>query len=193
MNPVQREHRFESGQKLQLVQGDLTRERVGAIVNAANAHLRHGGGVAGAILRAGGPQIQQESAAWVRAHGPVPHDRPAFTGAGNLPCRYVIHAVGPVWGSGDEETKLSAAVHGSLACADRLDLTSIALPAISTGIFGFPKARAARVIYAAIQSYYSRKPQSNLRLARLTIIDRPTLDAFIRAWDLFFNPSGADA
>jgi len=172
------EHILPSGQALRLVHGDLTEERVDAIVNAANAQLAHGGGVAGAISRRGGPQIQAESDAWVRQHGPVPHDRPAVTGGGRLPCRHVIHAVGPVWGEGDEDAKLASAVSGSLAVADELGLTSLALPAISTGIFGFPKDRGARVILDAIVTYLQAHPQSPLHEIRITLIDSPSVAIF---------------
>ena len=183
MNQVIREYTLSTGQKLQIIQGDLTEEQVDAMVNAANAHLQHGGGVAGTISRGGGPQIQTESNAWVRQHGPVPHDSPAYTSAGRLPCRFVIHAVGPVWGEGDEDTKLAAAVSGSLRLADQLSLSSIAFPAISTGIFGFPKERAARVMLNAILGYFAQKPASSLRLIRLTLIDRPTIEAFVQIWE----------
>ncbi len=176
-----------NGARLTLVSGDITAQQVDAIVNAANAQLRHGGGVAAVIARKGGPAVQQESREWVRRHGPVPHHRPAYTSAGNLPARYVIHAVGPVWGSGDEDAKLRAAVQGALARADELGLATLALPAISTGVFGFPKARAARVIYAAIQDYFAAHPHSGLREVRLVLYDRPTLEAFLRVWDAFFG------
>ena len=97
MSILQLGYTYPSGQRLEIVQGDITGETVDAIVNAANSHLQHGAGVAGAILRRGGYQIQQESLEWVRQHGPVTHAEPAYTSAGKLPCRYVIHAVGPVW------------------------------------------------------------------------------------------------
>jgi O-acetyl-ADP-ribose deacetylase (regulator of RNase III) len=183
MTLILREIVFPSNQTLQLVQGDLTTEAVDAIVNAANRHLQHGGGVAGMIVRRGGRQIQADSDAWVREHGPVSHAEPAYTGAGNLPCRYVIHAVGPVWGEGSEDNKLAAAVTGSLALADRLELRSIAFPAISTGIFGFPKERAAEVIFSTIAAYFSQPPASGLQLVRLTLFDQPTIDAFVKVWD----------
>ena len=180
---ILRETRFPSTQTLQIVQGDLTTEAVDAIVNAANRHLQHGGGVAGIIVRRGGHEIQAESDAWVRGHGPVSHAEPAYTGAGRLPCRYVIHAVGPVWGEGEEDTKLAAAITGSLKLADRLGLGSIAFPAISTGIFGFPKERAAAVIFTAIDRYFTQQPSSGLQLVRLTLFDQATMDAFVKVWD----------
>jgi len=182
MNQIMEEDVLPSGQRLQIVQGDLTQEEVDAIVNAANAHLQHGGGVAGAILRKGGPVIQEESHAWVRQHGAVTHSEPAYTSAGKLPCRYVIHAVGPIWGEGDEDKKLADAVIGSLARAIELGLTSIAFPAISTGVFGFPKPRAAKVILSAIKDYFSKHPGTSLKQVRLTLYDQDTLEVFLQVW-----------
>ncbi len=184
MDQIQREAQLTPQTKLQLVQGDLTEAEVEAIVNAANRYLQHGGGVAGAIVRRGGIQIQRESDAWVQAHGPVSHAQPAYTSAGSLPCRYVIHAVGPVWGSGGEDAKLRSAVRGSLALADQLSLQSIAFPAISTGIFGFPKERAAWIMLGEIKSYLDETPKTGLTQVQIVIIDRPTIEAFRQVWDL---------
>ena len=125
MNQILRKKAFPSGTEFQIVQGDITLEAVDVIVNAANSHLQHGGGVADVIVRQGGQVIQQESDAWVRTHGPVSHAEPAYTLAGRLPCKYVIHAVGPIWGEGEEDAKLCAAVRGSLKLADELKLESI--------------------------------------------------------------------
>ena len=182
MNTILREFRQPTGGCIQIVQGDLTEENVDAIVNAANAYLQHGGGVAGAILRRGGAVIQAESNAWVQQHGPVTHAQPAYTHAGLLPCRYVIHAVGPVWGEGDEDWKLAKAVSGSLALAEQLEIKSISLPAISTGIFGFPKERAARIILTTVRDFLASQARSHLELVRLTLYDQPTLDAFLNVW-----------
>ena len=186
MTRVVAEQPLLGGRILRLIHGDLTEERVDAIVNPANAHLAHGGGVAGAIVRRGGPSIQAESDAWVRAHGPVAHDRPAITGAGRLRCGYVIHAVGPVWGEGDEDAKLRAAVTAALTLACERQLESLALPAISTGIFGFPKERGARVILDAVLDFFSSRGSATLREVRLTLIDEPTVavfaDEFRRRW-----------
>jgi len=181
MNKVLVERNFPTGQTLQIVQGDITTETTDAIVNAANEHLQHGAGVAGAIVRHGGRAIQQESDAWIRDHGPVSHPHPAWTSGGLLPAKYVIHAVGPVWGDGDEDAKLGAAIHGSLEVADKLNLTSISFPAISTGIFGFPKQRAAGVIYSAIEQYFS-KNKSEVKLVRLVLFDDTTIRAFMSVW-----------
>ncbi len=183
MNQTVREHTFPSGQRLELAHGDITDEKVDAIVNAANAHLAHGAGVAGAILRKGGRQIQLESDQWVRLHGAVTHAEPAYTSAGSLPCRYVIHAVGPRWGEGDEENKLAAAVRGSLARAEQLGLGSIAFPAISTGIFGFPVLLAAQVILSTIAISLEKQPPSSLQLVRVVLFDQVSLTIFTKEWD----------
>lgn len=185
MNSLLIETKLPSGQTLQLVQGDLTVETTDAIVSAANELLQHEGGVAWSISRRGGAAIQAESDAWVEAHGPVQHDAPAWTSGGNLPCRYVIHAVGPVWGAGDEDAKLAAAVIGSLRAADRLGLSSLSMPAISTGIFGFPKERAARIILSAIREYFAAP--SGLKLVRLVLLDAGTVGAFEKVWHDHFG------
>jgi len=180
-----RTHTFPQGCLLELVQGDITTQQVDAIVNAANARLMHGGGVAAAIARKAGRALRRESRAWVRQHGLVSAENPAYTTGGNLPCRYVIHAVGPVWrgGARGEEETLRAAVLGALRRADALGLTSLAFPAISTGIFGFPAGRAAAVMFSAIQSRFAAPPPASLRLVRIVLYDHSTLDAFLRAWD----------
>jgi O-acetyl-ADP-ribose deacetylase (regulator of RNase III) len=181
MNTVLKERELPTGQTLQVVQGDITTEEVDAIVNAANEHLQHGGGVAWAISRRGGPTIQQESNEWIRTKGTVNHAHPAWTSGGLLPAKYVIHAVGPVWGQGDEDAKLAEAIAGSLHVADELKLESIALPAISTGIFGFPKERAAQIIFEAIDTYFSENISSGVKVVKLVLFDQPTVDAFLQA------------
>lgn len=181
MNQVQRTCRF-SGHRLELVHGDITRETVDAIVNAANAQLMHGGGVAAAISRKGGPVIDRESRAWVVEHGPISHDRPAWTSGGNLPARFVIHAVGPVWGSGDEDAHLTAAVLGSLRLAASLNLASISLPAVSTGIFGFPRRRAAALIFQTIREFLENEAGS-VDDVRLVLYDEHSLADFTEVFD----------
>jgi O-acetyl-ADP-ribose deacetylase (regulator of RNase III) len=171
------------GPVVQLVQGDITVETSDAIVNAANAHLQHGGGLAGAIVRGGGPDIQRESDAWVRTHGPVSHSQPAWTSGGQLPAKYVIHAVGPIWdgGDSDEDAELAAATRGSLSVANELKCESISMPAISTGIFGFPRERAARVMLSAIEEYFATRG-TGLRSVRLVLLDQATVEVFLREW-----------
>ena len=182
MNVVLVERLLATSQTLQIVQGDITTDNVDAIVNAANENLQHGGGVAWAILRRGGGVIQTESDAWIKVHGPVSHARPAWTSGGALPAKYVIHAVGPVWGDGDEDNKLSAAVAGSLRTADELNCTSISMPAISTGIFGFPKERAAGVIFSSIEKYFLNSTSSSLKTVRIVLFDDATVQSFLKIW-----------
>lgn len=189
MNQVISEHILESGQRLQIVQGDITKEVVDAIVNAANAHLNHGGGVAAAIAGRGGPKVQAESDSWVLQHGPIKPESPAYTSGGNLSCRYVIHTVGPVWGEGNEDNKLNAAISGALKLGEQLAVSSISFPAVSTGIFGFPKAHAAEIILSAIQEYFREYPKSKMEVVRLTLFDQESLDVFHQVWISTFNPN----
>lgn len=135
--------------QLELVQGDITDLDVEVIVNAANEQLQLGAGVAGAIRAKGGPSIQEEC----NRIGGTPVGTAVMTGAGNLKAKQVIHAVGPRMGQGDEDKRLASAVRSALALADRHSMKSIALPAISTGIFGFPIERAARIMLTEIQRF----------------------------------------
>lgn len=182
MNTVLVEHTLPTGQTIQTLQGDITIEEVDAIVNAANEHLQHAGGVAWAISKKGGATIQKESDAWIRQHGRVSHATPAWTSGGLLPAKYVIHAVGPVWGDGDEDKKLESAVTGSLRVAEGLKCSSIAMPAISTGIYGFPKDRAAKIIFSAIENYFGENSSSELKIVKLVLFDQPTVDVFLQSW-----------
>ena len=166
------------GKAVRVVHGDLTAEPVEAIVNAANEGLLHGGGVAGAIVRLGGQEIQKESSDWVREHGPVPTGQAAIITAGRLPCRFVIHAVGPVWGSGDEEAKLASALRSSLQLAAEHNLASVSLPAISSGIFGFPKLLCAQVLLDAIGEFLGEHPESSVREVNVVLLDRAMADLF---------------
>ncbi|HVT60260.1 MAG TPA: macro domain-containing protein [Thermoanaerobaculia bacterium] len=147
--------------QLELVEGDITSLEVDAIVNPANERLELGAGVAGAIRERGGPSIQEEC----RRIGRTPVGTAVMTGAGNLPARQVIHAVGPRFGEGDEDKKLASAVRAALALADRRGLKSIAIPAISTGVYGFPIDRAARVMLTEIHRYL----QGGTKLDRVVI------------------------
>jgi O-acetyl-ADP-ribose deacetylase (regulator of RNase III) len=183
MNVLLAEHSLPTGQIVLIVQGDITTEAVDAIVNAANEQLQHGGGVAWAISKKGGPAIQKESDDWIRKHGPVSHTHPAWTSGGDLPAKRVIHAVGPVWlnGRDDEDLKLEQAVTGSLRAADELKYETIAFPAISTGIFGFPKERAAGIILSAIEMYFAGN-ESDITVVKLVLFDQDTVDVFVNTW-----------
>lgn len=160
--------------KVQAVLGDMTSERVDAIVNAANSHLAHGGGLAGAIVARGGVVIQEES----DRIAPVATGDAAVTSAGALPCRWVIHAVGPVWGDGNEEASLRSAVRASLDRAAELEATSVALPAISTGIFGYPKKEGTEAIVDEVRIWLVNRPHTRLESVRLTAFDDLTAGHF---------------
>lgn len=189
MNTILVERVLPAGQTLQIVQGDITIEEVDAIVNAANEHLQHGGGVAWAISKKGGDAIQKESDEWIRTKGTVTHSHPAWTSGGLLPAKYIIHAVGPVWGNGqsagaggNEDAKLASAITGTLRLADELNLTSIAMPAISTGIFGFPKDRAAGIIFKSINTYFGARGDSSVKLVRIVLFDDSSVKVFLDIW-----------
>ena len=134
---------------IEVKKADITEEVVEAIVNPANVQLRHGGGVAEAIIRKGGYSIMQEST----DIGHCPVGEAVVTGAGMLPCKFVIHTVGPMMGEGYEEMKLRMATHSCLLRAEELGLRSIAFPAVSTGIFGYPLDECARVMLSETVSF----------------------------------------
>lgn len=180
-NTVLFEHTLSTGKVVRVVRGDITTETTDAIVNAANERLMHGGGVAGAISRKGGRIIQQESDAWVQQHGPVSTGSTAITSGGKLPAKFVIHAVGPVWGSGFEEEKLGCAVQSAFRLAESHDLKSISIPGISSGIFGGPKDICARIIVQAAVEYLEQNPSTSLEEVRFCSIDESTASEFLEA------------
>jgi O-acetyl-ADP-ribose deacetylase (regulator of RNase III) len=156
------------------VVGDLTQQRVDAIVNAANEALAPGGGVCGAIRRAGGDEIFEE---WARLGGCATGDAKA-TGAGRLPARFVIHAVGPVWSGGErgEAELLASAYRRSLEVAEELGCRTVAFPALSTGIYGYPVQAAAPVAVAAVRELEDRFDE-----IRFVFLDERTRDLFAEA------------
>jgi O-acetyl-ADP-ribose deacetylase (regulator of RNase III) len=159
---------------LRLVQGDITERDVDAIVNAANSYLQHGGGVAGAIVRRGGRIIQDES----DKIGFTPVGTAAITTAGRLPAKFVIHTVGPRMGEGDEDNKLKSAVLSSLQLASQKNLGSISLPAISSGIFGFPKDRCAKILIGTAADFLETHGESSIKLVEFCLYDDLTLGYF---------------
>lgn len=162
-----------SGRFFRVVRGNLLEEPVDAIVNAANGHLAHGGGVAGIISRAAGPELQAESDRIVAAHGPFPAGSAVVTTAGRLPFKGVIHAVGPRYGEGNEEEKLTGCLAAAFACAEGRGWQSVSFPAVSAGIFAVPLAICARAYAAAAR----RAP---LRNVRLCLRDQPVIDAVLK-------------
>ena len=151
------------GGRVRVERGDITRMGVDAVVNAANSGLMGGGGVDGAIHRAGGPAILEACKALRSGRFPdgLPTGQSVETTAGRLPARYVIHTVGPVWrgGTADEPAGLASCYRTSLELAARLGLQSIAFPAISTGIYGYPREDAARVVVAALEGWCREHPE----------------------------------
>ncbi|HEX9021695.1 MAG TPA: macro domain-containing protein [Nitrospirota bacterium] len=159
---------------LRLVSADLTGREVDAIVNAANSRLQHGGGVAGAIVRKGGRIIQEES----DRIGYVPVGGAAITTGGRLKAGYVIHAVGPRMGEGDEDNKLKKAIRSVLSLATEKGLTSISVPAISAGIFGFPKDRCAEILVGETTAFLKKNPGTPLKLVEFCIMDKEAFGFF---------------
>ena len=162
---------------IELVQGDIADLPVEAIVNAANEQLQLGAGVAGAIRRRGGPAIQEDC----DRIGGCPTGSAVVTGGGDLPARWVIHAVGPVWRGGEagEEELLASAVRSSLERAEEVGAKSIAFPAISTGIYGFPLDRAAEISIAEARGFSPRA--RSLERILFCLFDDRALAAFEKA------------
>ena len=160
---------------LELTQGDITDQTTDAIVNAANTTLQLGGGVAGAIRREGGPKIQEECNKIGGTHvgGAV------ITTGGKLKAQYVIHAVGPIHGEEHEDTKLKDATLNSLILADSKNLKSITFPAISTGIFRFPKDRCATIMLSTTIAYL--EGPTNLEKVVFCLYDQKTFETFKNA------------
>jgi O-acetyl-ADP-ribose deacetylase (regulator of RNase III) len=143
-----------NNKKFMLVQNSIIEEKVEAIVNPANEQLSHGGGVAGLISRAGGSEIQRES----NEKAPIDTGTATYTSAGTLPYKYVIHTVGPIYrgGTEGEPELLSSAVTSALQVAAQLNLRSVSLPSISTGIFGYPLEPAIKIIRTAILEFLKK-------------------------------------
>ncbi|MEN6642351.1 MAG: macro domain-containing protein [Armatimonadia bacterium] len=159
---------------IRVLQGDLTLSETDAIVNAANSYLKHGGGVAAAIVRRGGRVIQDES----DAAGFVPEGQVYVTSGGALSAKYVIHAVGPRGGDPLGDQKLESAVRESLQAAEERGLGSIAFPAISSGIFGFPKDRCAQILVCTVLQYLEGHPQGPVVQADFVLFDDETIRCF---------------
>jgi len=168
---------------LEIVQADITTLEVDAIVNAANKYLAHGGGVALAIARRGGPSIQVESTALIGKSGPLRTGAAVITSGGQLSAKFVIHTVGPIWGEQPEEESdqlLCKAVRNCLALANEKALKSIAFPAISTGIYGFPIKRAAPLMLKEAASYLAGT--TSLKHVKFCLYDEESRRVFDRAF-----------
>ncbi len=170
---------LSNGKTIKLVRGDITERNLDVIVNPANSYLKHAGGVAAAIVRKGGQVIQEES----DKIGYVPVGTAVITTAGRLPCKAVIHTVGPRMGEGSEDKKLRKAIKSVLALAQETGFKSISIPAISTGIFGYPKDKCAKILLEESMNYFAKNKDTSsspntIDTIEFSLIDSETLDYF---------------
>ena len=165
--------------KLSLIEGDITKQATDAIVNAANPSLMGGGGVDGAIHRAGGPAILEECRQIVSRQGRLPTGKAVITTAGNLKAKNVIHTVGPVWRGGKqgESSLLVSAYRESLKVAEENNLSSVSFPSISTGAYGYPVAEAAKAAISTVASFL-KEHAASLREVVFVLFDHATFEAY---------------
>jgi len=175
---------------LRLVQGDITVQEVDAIVNAANSSLMGGGGVDGAIHRAGGPDILAECKQIVARQGRLPTGQAVITTAGRMPAGHVVHTVGPIWrgGRSNEEALLADAYRNSLALAAEHGCRTVAFPSISTGVYAFPIDRAARI---ALRTLIDEAPRHHLDEIRMVLFGTRALEVYAAALDEVAGQAGA--
>jgi O-acetyl-ADP-ribose deacetylase (regulator of RNase III) len=174
---------------LELVHSNIVEQRVDAIVNAANSSLLGGAGVDGAIHRAGGPQILEECRQIRARQGSLPTGEAVITTGGRLAARYVIHTVGPVYRGSPRDAELLANAHrNSLLLAVKHDLRTIAFPAISTGIYGYPLNKAAHVALGTVIAFLQQN--MSLQLVRFVLWDQAAFDVFSRVLEQQINHGG---
>ncbi len=175
--------------KLRIIQGDITKQDTDAIVNAANSSLMGGGGVDGAIHRAGGPAILEECKQIVARQGHLPTGKTVMTTGGNLKARYVIHTVGPIWHGGNkgEAELLASAYRESLKLAMENQLYSVSFPSISTGVYGYPVDRASRVAIGVVIASL-RQGVTSVREVVFVLFDSQTLRAYSSALEEIIEP-----
>jgi O-acetyl-ADP-ribose deacetylase (regulator of RNase III) len=173
------EKRFPSGKVLRLVNGDITQVAAGAIVNAANSRLAGGGGVDGAIHRAGGPEIMRELEAIRQAAGGCPTGSAVATSAGKLPAQFVFHAVGPIYRDGrhGEAELLASCYRTALRMAEERRIETISFPSISTGVYGYPIEEAAPIALAEVSAHLER-PGTTVREVILVLFGRADYDVY---------------
>lgn len=174
---------WQAGQtSVRLVTGDITQRSVDAIVNAANSGLLGGGGVDGAIHRAGGPEIMRELDR-VRPRGGCPPGGAVATGAGNLPAKFVFHAVGPIWQGGkqSEAVQLASCYRTCLVMAEERGVHAISFPSISTGVYGYPVELAAQTALETVLGYLRQRPETSVTEVVFVLFDRGTFDAYAAA------------
>lgn len=174
-----------NGANLSIIQGDITVQSTDAIVNAANSGLMGGGGVDGAIHRAGGPAILEECKQIVARQGRLPTGQAVITTAGNMPSKYVIHTVGPIWheGTKGEPELLASAYRESLKLAAANNLTGLSFPSISTGVYGYPVDKASRVALKTVVSFLSET--TLIKEVVFVLFDSRTFEAYSDTlWDM---------
>jgi len=167
---------YPGGRAFEVVTGNLLAEPVDAIVNAANGHLAHGGGVAAAIARAAGPALEEEGDRIVAERGEVPVGEAVVTTAGRLPFKGVIHAVGPHRGVGQEEDRLAQALGAAFLLAHERGWASVSFPAVSSGIFAVPLETCARAYVRAVRGFFAEHPDTSVRAVRLCLFGGPLAD-----------------
>jgi len=174
--------------KVSMVQGDITSQATDAIVNAANSSLMGGGGVDGAIHRAGGPAILEECKKIVARQGRLPTGQAVITTGGNLKARYVIHTVGPVWHGGgrNEAELLESAYYECLKLATETKLDSISFPSISTGAYGYPVDEAAKIAVSTVVSFLKEQATS-LKDVVFVLFDSRTYQSYRSALQVHIN------
>lgn len=170
---------IQKGKFLKLFKGDITDRNVDVIVNAANSYLKHHAGVARSIVKKGGYIIQKES----DKIGHVPVGSAVITTSGKLSCKAVIHTVGPRMGEGDEDNKLKNAVNNSLTLASQKGFQSLSMPAISAGIYGFPKNRCAEILVLESKKFFSDNPKTTLETIEFCIFEDETLSHFTKQFE----------
>jgi O-acetyl-ADP-ribose deacetylase (regulator of RNase III) len=175
---LHREHGSQ-GRRFEIVRGNLLEEPVDAIVNAANGRLAHGGGVAAILSRAAGPGLQEESNRIVQQRGPLATGSAVVTGAGALPFKGIVHAIGPRQGEGDEEALLIRALTAAFVQTDTAGWHSLSFPAVSSGLFAVPLEVCARAYLRAARGWLSRAPAASLEVLRLCLRDQPLIDAVL--------------
>jgi O-acetyl-ADP-ribose deacetylase (regulator of RNase III) len=177
---------------ISIIQGDITRQATDAIVNAANSGLMGGGGVDGAIHRAGGPAILEECKKIVARQGRLPTGQAVMTTAGKMKARYVIHTVGPIWQGGHqgEAELLASAYRESLKLASASNLSSISFPSISTGAYGYPVEQAARIALKTVTAFLSKA--TSIKEVVFVLFDSRTFDAYALALRDIIDIEGKD-
>jgi len=180
-NKVLRRLEISQRRYFEVVTGDLLAEKTDAIVNAANSHLAHGGGVALAIAQAAGMSLVEESNRIVRQQGRVPVGEAVVTTAGRLPFKGIIHTVGPQMGEGDEKDKLARAVQSSFLRAHERKWGSVSFPGVSSGIFSVPHSICADAYFEAVNRFWGTYGDSTVHLIRLVLFEGPLLKEVLRA------------